>query len=74
MDNNIFEEMVRSWGSPIVPRQQVGKFSGGVLNPRTMANLDCLGVGPKNRFRIGSKVVYRTKDLAEWLAKRSSVN
>jgi hypothetical protein len=66
--------MVRSWGSPIVPRQSVGKFSGGLLNPRTMANLDCLGTGPQNSFRVGSKVVYRTKDLAEWLAQRSSLN
>jgi hypothetical protein len=45
-----------------------------IANLIPYANLDCLGTGPQNRFRVGSKVVYRTRDLAEWLAQRSSVN
>jgi len=73
MHDDVFEEMVNAWGSPIIPRQNVGKFTGGLLNPRTMANLDCLGLGPKNSFRVGSKVVYKTRDLADWLQERSSM-
>jgi len=74
MQINIFQEMVKAWGSPVVPRQKVGQFSGGLLNPRTMANLDCLGVGPKSKRRVSNRIVYRTKDLAEWLEERSSEN
>ena len=74
MQDDMFQEMVQAWGSPVVPRQKVGEFSGGLLNPRTMANLDSLGIGPKSKRRVGSRVVYRTKELAEWLEERSSKN
>ena len=30
------------WPSPYVAREEVGRFSGGVLNPRTLANFDSL--------------------------------
>lgn len=32
--------LIKNWPSPIVAREEVGKFSGGLLNPRTMANQD----------------------------------
>jgi hypothetical protein len=73
-ESSIFEAMVKAWGNPIVPRCKVGEFSGGLLNPRTLANLDCLGTGPEGPIRIGSKIVYRTEELARWLEGRSSKN
>jgi len=56
---------------PIIARSEVGKLLGGVIHPKTLANLDSLGKGPKNRFRSGRKVAYKTEDLLEWLSSRS---
>ena len=60
-----------NWKCPFVAREEVGRFSGGILNPRTMANHDHSNEGPKNRIRIGRKVVYPTGSLVEWLEERA---
>ena len=59
-------ELAESWGAPIVARSDVGKFSGGVLNPRTMANLDCLGKGP-GKIAVRGKICYATRELVDWM-------
>lgn len=67
-----FREMVKVWkGGPYVPRAQVGEFSGGMLHPKTMANLDSRGEGPE-RVKYGKKVYYHVDKLAEWAEKRAS--
>lgn len=65
-----FFPLITKWPSVFVSRDKVGEFSGGILHPRTLANLDCKGLGPK-RFRVGRKVVYEVKDLCDWLAARA---
>lgn len=60
----------RSWRSEVVAREMVGEFSGGMIHPRTLANLDSQGLGPANRFTSGRKVCYFTDDLIEWLEER----
>lgn len=73
MENRIdFSCLADAWPSPAVARSEVAKFSGGVLDPRTMANHDSAGTGPKNRFRVGKKVVYWVKDLIAWMEERAS--
>jgi len=64
--------MARKWPSSFIAREKVGEFTGGILNPRTMANLDCKGEGPK-RIRIGRKIAYDVKELCEWLSNRSEI-
>jgi hypothetical protein len=71
MQKDIFKELLRSWQSPLVARSEVGRFSGGLLNPKTLANMDCLGVGPE-RVTIGRKVSYKTASLVEWMRARVS--
>ncbi|MGO9017268.1 MAG: hypothetical protein ACLQVJ_02860 [Syntrophobacteraceae bacterium] len=66
-----FQTMAEKWRSPYVSRDKVGEFSGGILHPRTLANLDCKGEGPKGRIRIGRKVAYDVNELCKWLAARS---
>ena len=48
--------LAQNWPSSIVCREEVGRFSGGVLNPKTLANLDACGRGPTGRFRIGRRI------------------
>lgn len=69
----ILQEMAEKWKSPIVARTEIGVFSGGLLNEKSMANKDSLGVGVKGRFRIGRKVVYPVAELIKWLEARSEV-
>ena len=64
------QNLAKKWPSNLVAREEVGTFSGGVLNCRTMANLDSLGKGPE-RIRIGRKVVYEVGALIEWLENRT---
>lgn len=67
-----FQLMVESWdGGPYVPRSLVDKFSGGILNPKTLANLDSQGEGPE-RVKYGKKIYYPVEKLAQWAQRRSS--
>ena len=60
-----------AWVAPFVERQQVKSFSGGLLDPRTMANLDSAGIGPAGRIKIGRKVIYPVQELITWLEQRA---
>ncbi len=66
------ESLREKWSSSIVARSEVKAFSGGVLNPGTMANEDSRGTGPES-FKIGRRTVYPVESLIDWMAKRASV-
>ena len=67
-----FSGLSESRPYPYVPRQLVDKFSGGILNPRTMANMDSKGLGPP-KVRVGKMIVYPVDLLIEWMEERSEV-
>lgn len=62
--------LIKNWPSPIVAREEVGKFSGGLLNPRTMANQDAKKTGPAGKINMGRKVGYDVRLLVEWMQAR----
>lgn len=64
------EKLIESWPSPIVARAEVGRFTGGLLHPRTVANLDSLGLGPAGKITVGRRVAYDRDALAMWLESR----
>lgn len=66
-----FKELVKRWPSAFVSRIDAGKFSGGAVTPKSLANHDSAGTGPE-RFRVGRKVIYSTESLAHWLQERAS--
>jgi hypothetical protein len=61
-----------NWPSPLVARdqKQLDKFSGGILNDRSLANADCLGTGPMRRVKVGRKVAYPVESLIEWMQSK----
>jgi len=71
-DQNIFQKLKENWPSPIVARHEVGKFSGGLLNPRTMANCDSLGTGIPGKITVGRRVAYPVDALIESMQGRSA--
>lgn len=62
--------LAKKWPSSFVSRDKVAEFSGGILHPGTLANLDSMGIGPK-RVKIGRKVAYKATNLVDWLATRA---
>ena len=69
-----FQELVQRWQSPLVSRNQdaLDRFSGGLLNARTLANLDSLGRGPEGKIKVGRRVAYSTESLVAWMKAKSN--
>jgi phage terminase Nu1 subunit (DNA packaging protein) len=70
--NEHFDLLKKAWPSAWVARSEIGRFSGGVISARYMANLDSRGQGIKERLRIGRKVVYPVDNLISWLQKKAT--
>lgn len=68
-----FSSLAENWPSPFISREEVQKFTGGIVNRRTLANLDSLGMGPEGRIRVGRKVAYPVAQFIEWLERRAEV-
>ncbi|MCF8025664.1 MAG: hypothetical protein K9K82_09265 [Desulfobacteraceae bacterium] len=68
-----FQELAQKWPSSFVARERIGEFSGGLLSPGRMANLDSQGQGPLERVRVGRKVAYPVKPLIQWMLERSEI-
>jgi hypothetical protein len=64
-----FDILADNWTSGIVARSEVGRFSGGLLHPRTMANLDSLGTGA-GKIMVGNRACYSTRKLISWMKAR----
>jgi hypothetical protein len=68
-----FTTMADNWPSPYVARHEVHRFTGGIVNPKYLANLDSQGKGPEGRIRVGRKVAYSVDSLISWLEARSEI-
>ena len=69
--------LVEKWPSGVVAQSEVGKFTGGILSGRTMANLHSLAkrgdyTGPPLPYKehVGRKAFYFATDIAEFLWQR----
>lgn len=54
---------------PLIARTEASKLTGGLLSPRTLANLDCLGKGPGGRVKFKKKVAYEKGAFLAWFAE-----
>ncbi len=68
-----FEDMARAWGCPYVAREELKRFSGGLLSPRYAANLDAAGRGIEGRIRCGRKILYPAASVCRFLESRSQI-
>jgi len=55
---------------PIFARKEVGKLTGGLVAPHTLANADAKGAGPAGRMWIGRHTAYSREDFLAWLRVR----
>lgn len=54
---------------PMVARNKIPFYLGGMISKGYMQNLDSEGKGPK-RIKIGKRCGYLREDLIEWLKSR----
>lgn len=52
---------------PLVPRGRVADYLPGVVTAKDLANLDCVGKGPRVRVALKGRVAYPREYLLEWL-------
>jgi chitinase len=53
-----------------IPRKEIAAATGNILHPRTLANLDSLGQGIKNRFKMGRLTVYPVPSVLEFISSK----
>ncbi|BDQ34730.1 hypothetical protein [Pseudodesulfovibrio portus] len=68
MPNNILSQLVDEL-PPLIARTEVGRLTGGLISPRTMANLDSKKLGP-SKLKFGRKVAYEREAFINFLAER----
>ena len=71
-ETDFVEMLTKPWGAGIVARREVGRFTGGLITGRTLANLDSRGQGPGGAMRVGRQVAYPATRLARWLYRRGA--
>ena len=63
--------LIEKWPSAYVARSKVAVFTGGMIQPGTVANEDSRGQGPEGRIRINKQVAYPVNAFVRWLEKRA---
>jgi hypothetical protein len=54
---------------PVIARTEVPRLLGNLISVGRLANLDCLGQGPR-RITLGRKVGYTRADFIAWMRSR----
>ena len=67
--NAIINDLEKSL-PPAFARKEVGRLTGGLVAPHTLANADAKGTGPAGRILIGRHTAYSREDFLAWLRLR----
>jgi hypothetical protein len=52
---------------PFFTRKEACEHLYGIFKPKTLKNIDYQGLGPKDKQRIGRKVIYSRDSFIEWV-------
>lgn len=66
--NDVYAELELTL-PPILSRVEVPRLTGGLISAGRLANLDCLGLGPRT-IKVGRKVGYIRSDFVAWMRTR----
>jgi len=70
---DVFDVMADNWPSEIIARTEIKVFTGGLISPKYIANLDSKGEGPSGRIKSGRKTGYQKRSFVQWLRERSFI-
>lgn len=68
--NNQFFKAIERELPPVFTRQTASQAIGGLMSPKTLSNLDALGLGPTVRVNLGNRVGYERDSFLHWLKGR----
>lgn len=67
-----FETIFENFKCPFITRQQLQNITEGLINAKTLRNIDCLGKGIKGKINIGTrKVAYPVNEVIAWLNNKT---
>ncbi len=69
-ESKAFYKTIEDSLPPIFTRQTASMAIGGLISPKTFANLDSKGQGPPVKRRLGTKVAYERESFVTWLRGR----
>lgn len=62
-----WRKMFEDYTAPVISRDQIELWSGGLVRARTLANKDSLGIGIRGKFRCGRRIGYPIENVIEYL-------
>ena len=67
----ILIKIFNNWKSPYISREKFCELTGGMINHKTLRNLDSKGEGIPGKIRVSAKrVVYPVENALTWLSER----
>jgi len=71
-DVSVLDSLADKWPSTVVSRAELHKLTGGVLNGRTMANIESLGTSDRIPcFRMKKTVFYTVSDVIDYIKRNT---
>ena len=64
------KQIQEDWPSPFVARCKIQEFTKGMYKAASFRSYDALKYGVKNKYTLGTKVFYTTKDVINWLKNK----
>lgn len=64
------KNLKRGAPSGLLTRKKIAELSGGIINPRTLSNLDSAGKGIEGGVMIGKTIVYPIENVIEFFEKK----
>ena len=69
-NNNDIREALEKTLPEIVTRKQACELTGGFFHPKTLANKDALGIGPRKKIKIGRQAGYNKQDFIDFFMQQ----
>jgi hypothetical protein len=54
-----------------ITRSKAVEILGGIYARGTLANLDCKGLGPSEKIKVGGKIAYPRDSFVSWVKERT---
>ena len=67
----IREKLKERFPFGLIPRTKLAELTGGILNPRTLANEDCRGIGIADPITIKGKICYKIDNILDYLNQQT---
>lgn len=72
-EKDLFQRMADNWEGEIIARTEVKRFTGGMLSPGYIANLDAKGEGPPGKIKFKGRIGYDKTLFVQWMRNRSAI-